>query len=282
MIARGSTQKYANQTTDLRTVGKELGARYVLEGSLRHAGTKLRVAVRVADTLSGVQLWAKNYEREFAPESIFELQDDLVPRIVSTVADGYGVLPHSMSEILRSKAPEELTPHEAVIRAFGYYERFTPEEHAQVRNILEIAVRRAPNHSGAWAALSNIYLQEHAQGFNLQPDPLGRALAAARRSVDAAPSNHIAHNTLASVLFFQKDFAACRVEAQRAAELNPMNGSAMGWIGIMIAYSGDWDEGCAQVESAMQLNPHHPSWYGLPLACNAYRKGDYPALWTLR
>ncbi len=49
----------------------------------------------------------------------------------------------------------------------------------------------------------------------------------------------------------------------------------MGWIGIMIAYSGEWDEGCAQVESAMQLNPHHPSWYWLPLACNAYRKGDY-------
>jgi len=275
VIARGSTHKYANQTTDLRTVGKELGARYVMEGSLRQAGTKLRVAVRLADTLTGLQLWAENYERAFAPESIFELQDDLVPRIVSTVADGYGVLPHSMSEILRSKADDELTPHEAVIRAFGYYERFTPAEHAQVRRILEIAVRRTPDHSGAWAALSHIYLQEHAQGFNLQPDPLGRALAAARRSVDAAPSNHIAHSTLASTLFFQKDFPACRAEAARAAELNPMNGAAMGWIGIMIAYSGDWEEGCAQVESAMQLNPHHPSWYWLPLACNAYRKGDY-------
>jgi TolB-like protein len=275
VIARGSTHQYANQAADPRTVGRELGARYVLEGSLRQAGTKLRVAVRVADTQSGIQLWAKNYERDFAPESIFDLQDDLAPRIVSTVADGYGVLPHSMSEILRSKADDELTPHEAVIRAFGYYERFTPAEHAQVRNILEIAVRRAPNHSGAWAALSNIYLQEHAQGFNLQPDPLGRALAAARRSVDAAPSNHIAHNTLASALFFQKDFPSCRVEARRAAELNPMNGAAMGWIGIMIAYSGDWEEGCAKVEAAMQLNPHHPSWYYLPLACNAYRKGDY-------
>jgi TolB-like protein len=275
VIARGSTHKYANQTTDLRTVGEELGARYVMEGSLRQAGAKLRVAVRLADTLSGVQLWAENYERAFTPETIFDLQDDLVPRIVSTVADGYGVLPHSMSKILRSKADDQLTPHEAVIRAFGYYERFTPAEHAQVRKILEIAVRQAPEHSGAWAALSNIYLQEYAQGFNLQPDPLGRALAAARRSVDAAPSNHIAHNTLASTLFFQKDFPACRSEARRAIELNPMNGAAMGWIGIMIAYSGDWDEGCSQVESAMQLNPHHPSWYWLPLACNAYRKGDY-------
>ena len=275
VIARGSTLAYTNQTPDLRTVGRELGARYVIEGSLRVAGAKLRLAVRLADTLTGVQLWAEKYERPFAPESIFELQDELVPRIVSTVADGYGVLPHSMSEILRSKADDQLTPHEAVIRAFGYYERFTPTEHALVRNILEIAVQQAPDHSGAWAALSNIYLQEHAQGFNLQPDPLGRALAAARRSVDAAPSNHIAHNTLASTLFFQKDFAACRQEARRAAELNPMNGAALGWTGIMIAYSGDWDEGCAQIEAARRLNPHHPSWYLLPLACNAYRKGDY-------
>jgi serine/threonine protein kinase/tetratricopeptide (TPR) repeat protein len=275
VIARGSTLSYANQTLDLRTVGRELGARYVMEGSLRVAGTKLRLAVRLADALTGVQLWAENYERPFAPDAIFDLQDDLVPRIVSTVADGYGVLPHSMSEILRSKPDDQLTPHEAVIRAFGYYERFTPVEHALVRNILEIAVQQAPNHSGAWAALANIYLQEHAQGFNLQSDPLGRALAAARRSVDAAPSNHIAHNTLASTLFFQKEFEACRAEVRRAMELNPMNGAALAWNGIMIAYSGDWEEGCAQIEAARQLNPHHPSWFLLPLACNAYRKGDY-------
>ncbi len=137
VIARSSTSRYANESVDVRSAGKELGARYVMEGSLRQAGTKLRLAVQLVDAASGAHLWAENFERTFSPETVFELQDDLVPRIVSTVADMYGVLTHSMSESLRGKADEELSPHEAVLRAFGYMERVTPEEHARVRRILE-------------------------------------------------------------------------------------------------------------------------------------------------
>src|SRR5262249_33034278 len=187
VIARGSTLRLAKDPGDVRAVGKELGARYVMEGSLRQAGTKLRLAVQLVDAVSGAHLWAENFERTFSPETVFELQDDLVPRIVSTVADMYGVLARSMSETLRGKTDEELSPHEAVLSAFGYMERVTPEEHARVRRILERAVSVAPNHSDAWAMLANLYWEEHAHGLNPQPDPLGRALAAARRAVEAAP-----------------------------------------------------------------------------------------------
>jgi serine/threonine protein kinase len=87
VIARGSTAKYSSESGDVRAIGKELGARYVMEGTLRQAGMKLRLAVQVVDAVSGTHLWAENYERTFSPENIFALQDDLVPRIVSTVAD---------------------------------------------------------------------------------------------------------------------------------------------------------------------------------------------------
>jgi TolB-like protein/cytochrome c-type biogenesis protein CcmH/NrfG len=275
VIARSSTSRYANEAVDVRSAGKELGARYVMEGSLRQAGTKLRLAVQLVDATSGAHLWAENFERPFSPETVFELQDDLVPRIVSTVADMYGVLARSMSEALRGKADEELSPHEAVLRAFGYMERVTPEEHARVRQILERAVRIAPNHSDAWAMLANLYWEEHAHGLNLQPDPLGRALAAARRAVEAAPSNNLAHYALASTLFFQKDFLAFRSAAERAIELNRMDASVAAFIGNLIAYSGDWERGRAVVESAMQLNPHHPGWYWFVSFNDAYRRRDY-------
>src|SRR5271169_5546607 len=116
VIARSSTSRFANQSIDIRFAGKELGARYVMEGSLRQAGTKLRLTVQLVDATSGTHLWAENYERTFSPEAVFELQDDLVPRIVSTVADCYGVLPYSMSDIVRSKALDQLTPYEALLR----------------------------------------------------------------------------------------------------------------------------------------------------------------------
>ena len=132
VIARSSTSRYVNEAVDVRAAGRELGARYVMEGNLRQAGGKLRLAVQLVDAVSGAHLWAENYERTFSPEAVFELQDDLVPRIVSTVADTYGVLPHSISEMLRKKSPDQLSPYEAVLRSFGYYERITPEEHAKV------------------------------------------------------------------------------------------------------------------------------------------------------
>ena len=275
VIARSSTSRYANESIDVRSAGKELGARYVMEGSLRQAGTKLRLAVQIVDATSGAHLWAENFERAFRPETVFELQDDLVPRIVSTVADMYGVLTRSMGEALRGKADEELSPHEAVLRAFGYMERVTPEEHARVRRILERAVSIAPNQSDAWAMLANLYWEEHAHGLNPQPDPLGRALAAARRAVESAPSNNLAHYALACTLFFQKDFPAFRSAAERAIELNRMDASVAALIGNLIAYAGDWERGSALVESAMQLNPRHPGWYWFVNFNDAYRQRDY-------
>ncbi len=275
VIARGSTLRYANQATDLRTVGKELGARYVMEGSLRHAGTKLRLAVQLVDAVSGAHLWAETYERAFNPETVFELQDDLVPRIVSTVADQYGILPRSMSEVLRSKREDQLTPHETVLRAFSYFERITPDEHAKVRRILERAVEQSPDQADCWAMLSMLYRGEYAQGFNPQPDPLNRALAAAQRAQEIAPSNHLAYYALATTLFFQKDKLAFRAAAERAIALNRMDGSVMAFLGMLMAASGDWEHGCALVKSATQLNSNYPGWYNVTAFANAYNKGEY-------
>ena len=275
VIARSSPSRFATDSLDVRSAGKELGARYVMEGSLRQAGTKLRIAVQLVDASSGAHLWAESFDRPFSPEAVFDLQDDLVPRIVSTVADMYGVLPHSMSEAVRGKDPDKLSPYEAVLRSFSYHERLTPEEHAAARASLERAVQQAPGYADGWTMLSSLYSDEYAIGFNPQPDPLGRALDAARRSVDAAPSNHRAHFALAYALFFRKEFQAFRNAAERALALNPLDGSTTEFLGLCMAYAGDWERGCALAERAMQLNPNHPGKYWYPAVFNAYRKGDY-------
>ncbi len=275
VIARSSTSRSTNESVDVRSAGKELGARYITEGSLRQAGNKLRLAVHLVDAVSGAHLWAENYERSLSPETIFELQDDLVPRIVSTVADQYGALVHSMSESLRGRKVGQYSAHEAMLRAFGYWERMTPEEHAEVRDILEAAVAAAPNHSDCLAELAMIYWHEYAFGYNIRPDPLGRARAAAQRAVASAPTSHFAHCALATTLFFQKDLPAFRTAAERALALNRMDSSTAAILGNMIAYTGDWEEGLGILERAMQLNPHHAGWYHYVAFCDAYRKRDY-------
>jgi TolB-like protein len=275
VIARGSTLRYATQAADLRTIGKELGARYVMEGTLRQSGNKIRLAVQLVDAASGAHLWAENYERAFNNDDLFALQDDLVPRIVSTVADQYGILPRSMSEAVRSKNEGQLTPHEAVLRAFSYFERISPEEHAVVRRILERAVEQAPDQSDCWAMLSMLYRGEYAQGFNPRPDPLKRALAAAQRAVDLAPSSHLAYFAQATSLFFLKDTLAFDVAAQRCLTLNKMDGSTAAFMGLLMGAHGDWDRGCELVEVATQLNPNHPGWYRLASFWKAYHNRQY-------
>jgi TolB-like protein/class 3 adenylate cyclase len=275
VIARSSSLHLARDSGDVRAVGKRLGARYVLEGGLRQARAKLRLAVQVVDTTSGAHLWAENYERAFSREAVFELQDDLVPRIVSTVADMHGVLPHSMSEAVRLKSADQMSPYEALLRSFGYNERFTPEDLAEVRTCLERAVQQAPAHGDCWAMLSLMYANEYGHWDNARPDSLDRALGAARRAVEAAPLHSLPYYGLAQALFFRREFPAFRVAADRAVSLNPMDGATAAFMGFLIAYAGDWECGCALSEKGLQLNPNHPGWYHYPAWHDAYRQKDY-------
>jgi tetratricopeptide (TPR) repeat protein len=123
--------------------------------------------------------------------------------------------------------------------------------------------------------LSLIYREEYAHGFNPRPDPIGRALEAARRAVEIAPTNHLAHHALALPLFFRHELQAFRSAAERAIALNPMDGFTIAYVGFLIAYAGDWERGCALAARARSLNPNHPGWYWFPDFFDAYRKKEY-------
>src|SRR6185295_7469974 len=156
-----------------------------------------------------------------------------------------------------------------------YFERVTAEELTAARAGLELAVRKAPSYADAWAMLALLCVQEHAQGFNLQPDPLTTGLSAARRAIEAAPSNHLAYFSLAQALFFQKEFQSFRNAAERAVELNPMDGNSIAFLGELLTYAGDCERGMALAERAKQLNPNYPGWYWYANFFDAYRQGDY-------
>jgi len=252
-------------------------ARYVLEGSIRQAGSTLRLAAQLVDAGTGVHLWAETYDRPFRPDDVLALVDDVAPRIVSTIADMNGILPRTMSESLRSRDLDSLSPYEAVLRSFGYLERIEADEHASVRACLERTITEASGSADGWAMRSFFYAEEFKHGFNVRPGSLDRALMAARRAVAAAPSNHLAYHVLAQALFFRRELDAFRTAAEKAVALNPMDGCTTAFMGILMAYAGDWEHGCALAERAMQLNPNHPGWYRFAAFLNAYRQDDYRA-----
>jgi TolB-like protein len=261
VVARNSTLQFQGRAVDLRTVAKELNARYVMDGGLRRSGATVRVSVQLVDTATGAHLWAETYDRELAATNALVLQDEITTKIVSTVGDSHGVLPRVMAALVKRKPADSITPCEAVMRQFHYYQMLTAEEHLAVRTLLERAVEQAPDFADAWASLALMILDEHKQGYNVQPDPLGRATTATGRALALDPANQLAHYSQATALFFQKDFDAFRHAAQRALALNPFDGSTRAWMGLLIAYSGEWDRGIALVDEALQMNPYHPGWY---------------------
>jgi len=277
VISRSSTLRFSGEALDIRTVGKELGARYVIEGSLRQAGSMLRLAVQLIDANTGVHLWAENYNRALRAEAVFELQDELVPRIVSTVADSHGVLPRSMSDAVQNRTPEELSPYEAVLRSFNYAQKLTPEALADAVFSLELAVQKAPTYADAWSMLGVMLVEDYAQGYNVRADSLAQAEKAARRAVDLAPSNHWAWASLARVHFFKKEPQSFRNAVERAVALNTMDGDSHASLGEMLTFSGDAERGLQLVERAKQLNPNHPGWYWYANFYQAYKERDYRA-----
>jgi len=275
VIARNSTLCYKGQAVDVRRVGQELGARYVMDGSLRKAGSTLRVSVQVNDAATGSHLWAETYDRDLTAASIFTLQDQITARIVSTVADAYGVLPRTMAALFHGRPAESLSPYEAVVRSFNYWHVLKADEHAEVRACLEHAVERDPGYADAWAALSSLILEEYKHNFNPRPDPLERALAAARRAVALDPASQPGSMALAQTYFFRRELDLFRRAAERTLALNPVDSWGLAWMGLLIAYSGEWERGMALADRAMELNPHHPGWYHYAGFWHSYGNGDY-------
>ena len=277
VVAHNSAMAYKSRSKDIRAVGRELGARYVVEGSIRKRGCALRINAHLVDAASGVQLWAETYNRELGDGGPFETLDDVMDRIVATIAGGHGVLVRSMATATREKPLEDASASQLVSRWFTYVLQLKPEEHARLRAAFERVLDRKPNHADAWACLSNLYCWEYVHRMNPQEKSMERALDAAWRAVTIDPACQLGWQQLAEAHFFARDYAAFRDAAERAMALNPRNSHTRAYLGLLIAFSDEWDRGLALVQRAMALNPHIPDWCYLPFFYNHYRKGEYEA-----
>ncbi len=275
VVARKSTGRYRGEAIDVRQVGEELGARFVMEGGIRKAGSTIRINVQIVDTETGTHLWAETYDRDLDETAIFAIQDDITDRVVATVADPYGVVARSMAIPTGAMKPEEMTAYQAVLRYFLFQQRLSQEDHLIAREALERAVEIEPGYADAWCCLALVVLDEDRHDFNRRPDALDRALSAARRGVESDPASSFAHYALATVYFYRRDLGSFRANAEKAIKLNRRNGNVVAMLGILYGYSGDWDRGVELTTEAMDLNPHHPGWYRFTTFFDHYLKGEF-------
>jgi adenylate cyclase len=190
VIGRNATFQYKDQPADVREIGKELGARYVLEGSVRRSGDTVRITVQLVDAEDALHVWAENYDRQLTAGNIFKIQDEIVQGVVSALGGAYGVLNRTALEGAKT---DSLNAYRCVLLSYAYDLENTAETHLIARNCLERAVELDPEYADAWAALAMLYVDERNMSWNPNPglyDPLERALQAAQRAVKLEPNSY--------------------------------------------------------------------------------------------
>ena len=276
VVASDAAARLKGQAGDEKALGDKVGARYVLQGSIRKGGSGIRVTAQLVDTQTGTQLWAETYNRDLQTSAILDAQDDIAARVVATVADSYGVLVHSMKAASSQKNDSDLTPAEWQFQYFAYREQITPASHGALRTRLERAAKSDNQPSDLWACLAQIYVDEYAFGFaGNDATSLDRALTAARRGVELDRANQFAMVALAQTHFFRQDLAAFGPAAERAMALNPLNTDALGIMGLEIVHTGEFERGTAIVRRAMELNANHAGWMHFAPLWDHFHNGEY-------
>jgi adenylate cyclase len=263
-------------STSYQAIHREIGVRYVLEGSVREADGRIRVTARLSDATTGLQLWAAAYEENGA--DLFRVQGDIARRVVVEVAQPYGVVAEADTQLMRGKAPESLSTYECVLQVLDYYRHMSLARVAEARDCLERATESDPEYADAWALLGMNYLDQ----VRLRTVPrshdrelLDRALQAAQRGADIAPDGALALRSLLLVHFFRGEVEEAMAAGDRAVALNPNNAEVLAEYGMRLALMGRWERGISLIDEAIARNPAHPGWYHTAPALNFYRQGRY-------
>ena len=194
---------------------------------------------------------------------------------MATFAGISGVISRARFAEVKEKPTDRLDAYECVLQ-YGAYSRdnVVATEHARLREVLEHAVESDPSYSTAWAFLCVTYLDEYRFNFNPRPDPLNRALDAARQAVALDLTNQTAREALAEVYFHRRELDAFVAEAERAIALNPNNARTLAELGQNLQLAGD-ERGITLVRKAMKLDPFHPTWFNFPIAYYHFDRGEY-------
>ncbi|MCZ6556917.1 MAG: adenylate/guanylate cyclase domain-containing protein, partial [SAR324 cluster bacterium] len=274
VIARNSTFRYKGQSVDVRQVGQDLGARFVLEGSVRKSGDTVRVTAQLLDSGDGTHLWAETYDRELTGQNLFDVQDQITENVVGAIGGQYGAIHRANLQASRGKAPSSLEAYDCVLRAITLLRQFTSELHLSSRDCLERALEQDPDYADGWAWLAYLYHFEHSIGYNPRPNPLERGLMAAQRAISLDSSSQLGHQQMAYNYFLSKHEGFFD-KANEAIAIDPNNSDVIGALGYYLSFAGEWEQGVALSHKAIALNPDHPGWVYIPPSINAYIQGDY-------
>ena len=274
VIARNSSFAYKGKADDVKRVARELSVRYVLEGSVRKGGNRVRITAQLIDASTGSHIWADRYDGDLT--DIFALQDEITTKVVAAIEPR---LLEAEGIRSQSRSPEDLGAWDMVIQANSLFWRLTKGEGEAAIAILRQAVERYPDYAPAHSMLAFMMLVSGYVGWSVgEREPLVKQAAAlAARAAELDDSDPWAHFALGFVAFTRRSTDDALEQFQRALELNPNFAAAHGYLGLALALGGRSDQAIAHSEQAIRMSPHDPqnAIFNVGLAAAHYLAGRY-------
>ncbi len=260
VISRTSAMRFKGSGRSLPEIGWELGVGFLLEGSVQHFGSRVRIISGLVEAEKGSQVWAETYDRDM--KDVFAIQTDVSQNIAHAIRarfSGVGLTPFPAS----AEQPRSITTYHLYLRGTYYMNKWSPEAAKQAAEYFEKAIESDPNYSPSYAGLATCYGKAAMIGFLTRKqaaEVAPKAKAAAERALELNPNLPEAHVGKAVVaLGFDWDFRTAETSLERALELNANHADAQTLVGWPLAFQCRFDEARSHAERAVELNPLDPA-----------------------
>jgi adenylate cyclase len=266
VIARNSSFVYKGKTVSIPDVARDLGVRYVLEGSVRRAGSRVRVTAQLIDSTNGGHVWAERYDRQL--DDIFAVQDDVTQSIVGMLK--VRLTPDEMKRAI-GVGTKNIEAYDYCLRGHASYLTFTPDGIRLARDLYQRAYETDPGYAEPHAAIARSHAYEWTTGLSRdRARTLDIAVVEAERAVELDPELPIAHATLGWASLWVGDHARALATTERSVQLAPNDADILIWRAFCLSWCGCAIEATNLLETAFRLNPHVPALYYLARGQNYF------------
>ena len=254
VISRNTSSRYKGKPVEVKKIARELAVHYLVEGSVRKAGNRVRVNVQLIDAESDRHIWAERYDRDLS--DIFAIQDEITTSIVATLP---GRVEAAMRDRVAKKPTDSMAAYECVLAGKLHHHRSTPEDNGKALRLLERAIELDPNyaHAHAWYGCTlgqswvNGFAKDRDAAWSKMTDELATALKLDDNDSDV-------HRILAAINVNMRKLDKAEYHQDRALALNPNDDLIVVQQGELLTWLGQADEGVEWIRKAMRLNPYHP------------------------
>jgi TolB-like protein/Flp pilus assembly protein TadD len=274
VVARNSTEVYRGKPTDVRSIGRDLGVRYVLEGSIQPSGDRMRVTAQLIDAKTGGHVWSNSYNRPAA--DLFDVQSDVTGKIAGTLIGYEGAVAEAERSLIRRKPPSDLTAYDTYLLGMEAKHTVTKEGLEEGERLLRKALEIDPQLARAYVGLSYVY--EYRIDLGLGPsvaDNLAKLMDSARNAVRLDPNDGETQLVLGHAFGYHGMSDQALEQFAKAEALAPNNADVLILIAWFLPQFGQSDRAVELVEKALQLNPNCPYWYNQGLRLVYFFGGQF-------